>query len=346
MPAPAVVVSTLPQTIPADAPQLQLIGRFDRSDAAGPRCAWSASTVRLRFEGSALNVRLKSTGADFWEVFLDGHAVSTIEIIPAVELYTVGRDLTAGPHVIELVKRTEFNIGVTQLLGFQAEAQGQLLPAPAPRARRIEVIGDSISCGYGNEAPTKEEKFTPRRESAAITYAALAAHELEADYLCIAWSGKKLWPNNSILDHYDLVLPKEQKAAVWDFAAWSPDVVVINLGTNDFGVSDPQGAGWTAAYRALIQRLRRQYPQAWIYPTLGTMLGDWPAPRKPASTIRGYLTTITREFNAAGDTKVRFIDFGTQKPENGYGGSYHPSAKTHALMARQLVKTLRADLGW
>ena len=343
-PAPSTPPPALPVTVSPTDDALRYVGRFDRSDPKGPRCAWSASSVTVHFFGSALNVLLADTGDDFWEVFLDGQPTGAIEIRPDQTLYPVAAGLPAQEHIAELVKRSEFHVGVTQILGFQLDAQGKLLPVP-PRPHRIEVIGDSISCGYGNEAATKEEKFTPKAENATIAYGALAARQLDADYICIAWSGKKLWPNNSILDYYDRVLPPGDGAA-WDFSSWQPDVVVINLGTNDFGMTNPDGPGWVAAYKALLVRLRAQYPNAAIYCTLGTMLGDWPADRKPASLIRGYLTGLTGEFQAAGDTKIRFLDFGTQKPENGYGGSWHPSAKTHQLMADQLVKTLRQDLGW
>ena len=331
---------------PADG-NLRYVGRFDHSDAAGPRCAWSASTVIVRFRGTALNALLAGKGEDFWQVYLDGQPTEVIQLKEGQTRYEVATNLSAGEHQVELAKRTEFNVGFTQILGFQLSADGALLPAPPAPDRRIEVIGDSISCGYGNEAPTKEEKFTPLRENACIAYGALAARDLGADYVCVAWSGKKLWPNNSILDFYERILPESAGAsAPWDFAAYTPQAVIINLGTNDYGVADPDGPGWEAAYRALIQRLRKQYPDAWIYPTLGTMLGDWPAPRKPASTIRQCLTGLVAECQAAGDSRVRFIDFGTQLPADGFGGSWHPSAATHRKMAAKLTRTLKQDLKW
>lgn len=335
----------LPVKVTASDEHLRYIGRFDRSDPAGPRCAWSASAVMMKFRGTALNVLMKGEGQDYWQVFIDGRPTSVLELKPDQNVYSVAVDLPASEHTVALVKRTEAQVGTTGILGFQISEGGQVLPLHPASDRRLEVIGDSISCGYGNEAPTKEEKFTPLRENGTIAYGALAARQLGADYVCIAWSGKKLWPNNSILDYYGKTLPQD-KTDTWDFSKWQPNVVVINLGTNDFGKEDPDGKGWTDAYRALMQRLRKQYPDAWLYPTLGTMLGDWPAPRKPASAIRSYLTGLVSEFKAAGDQKVRFIDFGIQKPENGFGGSWHPSAKTHEAMASQLVAALQKDLGW
>ena len=344
----------LPVAVPAGEAALHYAGRFDFADPQGPRCAWSGSAVTVRFTGTALQAEVRDAGHDFLQVFVDGKPTSAIELQPASALYPVVSGLSAGEHAVTLVKRTEFHLGVVQFLGFRLDDGGKALPAPAP-TRRVEVIGDSISCGYGNEAAGKEERFSPATENGALAYGALAARACGADYVCVAWSGKKLWPNNSILDYYDRILPslgdngailQVPPGTAWDFAAWQPDVVVINLGTNDFGMENPDGAGWTAAYRSLLTRLRAQYPKAAIYCTLGTMLGDMPPERKPASTIRGYLAALAAEFQAAGDPQVRFLDFGTQDPANGYGAGYHPSVKTDHAMADRLAAAWKKDLGW
>lgn len=329
---------------PAD-PLVRYVGRFDRADASGPRCAWSASTVAVTITGGSLSVKIKDGGKNFWQIVVNGEAAGVLELQAGEHDYPVVSGLPAGRHTVELVKRTEASQGVTQLLGFQIDDASKLLPAPA-RARRIEVIGDSISCGYGNEAGRKEEHFTPKTENAWLAYGAVAARAVNADYVCVAWSGKKLWPDNSILDLYDRVLPAATERK-WDFAAWTPDVVVINLGTNDFNAKvNPDEAGWVAAYAAFIRQIRGRYPKAPIYCALGTMLSDWPPERKPRTVILGYLEKVIKQAGAAGGPPVRLIDFGVQNPENGYGADWHPNVKTNALMGGQLAATLKKDLGW
>ena len=331
--------------VAATDPQVRYVGRFDRTDAAGPRCAWSASTVAVTISGGSLSVKLKETGNDFWQVVVNGQPTSVLELQPGEHVYPVVADLPAGRHTVELVKRTEASQGITQVLGFQIDDSAKLLPTPA-RPRRIEVIGDSISCGYGNEAARKEENFTPVTENAWLAYGAVAARAVNADYVCVAWSGKKLWPNNSILDYYDRVLPAPTEHK-WDFTAWTPDVVVINLGTNDFNAKvNPEEAGWVEAYVGFIKQIRSRYPKAPIYCALGTMISDWPSERKPRTTILGYYDKVIAQANAAGGPPVRFLDMGVQKPENGYGANWHPNVKTNSLMGAQLVETLKKDLGW
>ena len=333
------------QEVSAADPLVRYVGRFDRNDPAGPRGTWSASAVMVAFTGDSLAVKLKDTGQNFWQVVLDGAPVGVLQLEASERIYPGVTGLAAGPHTVELVKRTEFFAGATQVEGFQLAAGGKLLPVPA-RAHRIEVIGDSISCGYGNEAPRKEDGFSNATENAWLAYGAVAAREVGADYVCVAWSGKKLWPNNSILDYYDRVLP-DAAAAKWDFSTWTPDVVVINLGTNDFNVKvNPEEAGWVAAYVDFIKQIHVRYPKAPIYCAVGTMTSDWPEDRKPRTTILGYLAKVIAQANAAGGPPVRLIDFGVQDAANGLGANWHPSAKTHALMGAQLARTLKTDLGW
>lgn len=340
----AVETAPLPVAITATDARLYYIGRFDTSKPEGPRCGWSASAVRLKFQGSDLNVRLSGKGKNFLQVVVDGKPASVIEIKDGQTLYPVVSGLPAGEHSVELMKRAEFSQGWIQFQGFQLNEGGRLLPV-TPLARKIEIVGDSISCGYGNEAAGKEVHFNPAEENAWKTYGAITARNVGAEYNCVAWSGKKLWPNNSILDYYDEVLPWERDIK-WDFSKWIPDVVLINLGTNDFNGQTPDEAGWIEAYKKFIAQIRKNYPAANIYLALGTMMSDWPEDRKPATTIRGWLKKIVADENANGDEKVRFIDFGTQKPENGLGADWHPSLATHQDMAAQLTTRLKQDLGW
>lgn len=335
--------AALPVAVAALDARVAYQGRFDRRDAAGPRCAWPASAVAIRFRGADLNVRLKGSDANRWQVEVDGIATAKLKSRGGEHRFRLASGLGAGEHTVRLVKGTETFFGVEQVLGFELSEGAVVLPLEAPR-HRIEVIGDSISAGYGNEAASQEEKFSPDTENAYFTYGAIAARELGAGYTCLAWSGRKMWPNNTVPELYDLALAQDP-ASTWDFSAPAPDVVLINLATNDFNGKNPDEAGWTGAYKAFIARLRGHYPKAALYCAIGTMMGDW-GEGKPLSTLRGYLSRMVAGIKAGGDDNVRIIDFGTQDGANGFGADWHPNVKTHRIMAAQLVKTLHDDLGW
>ena len=328
---------------PAD-PLIRYVGRFDDREVGVRRAAWSASTVAFTVSGGSVAVTLRDKGANLWQVVIDGQPAAVLTLEAGEKSYPVATALPAGSHLIELVKRTEAGIGTSDFIGLKIDDTAKLLPTPA-RTRRIEIIGDSISCGFGNEAASQNDKFTPGTENAWLAYGAVAARAVNADYMCIAWSGKKLWPDNTIVEFYDRVLP-HSPGPLWDFTRQVPDVVVITLGTNDFGKVNPDEAGWVAAYVGFIQRVRTHYPKAVVYCASSPMMGDFKSERKPRTTIAGYLDKVVAQANAAGGPPVRLIDFATQKMENGIGAAWHPSAKTHAIMGEQLAAALKKDLGW
>jgi lysophospholipase L1-like esterase len=325
---------------------IRIVGRFDARDPAGPRVAWAGSTIAVKFEGAALNVRLKSTGADEVQVVVDGAPTSVLKLSKEAALYKAASGLTGKSHTVELFKRTEPLVGTMQLLGFQVSKGGRLLPNPTTLTRRIEVVGDSITCGYGNEAAKESEHFTPGTENNYQAYGAMAARDLKAEYVAVAWSGKWLFGNNAIPLLYDLALPNDPQSK-WEFKYWVPQVVVVNLGTNDFGPRNPTEQEWQDAYKAFIARLRTNYPQCHVFCAVGSMMSDsYPPGRKALSTIRGYTTGLVEALKKAGDKKVHYVEFDVQDLKNGIGADWHPSVKTHRLMADRLVAAVKKELGW
>ena len=336
----------LPQEINPDNAALRYVGRFDRRDAAGPRAAWSNSAVEIHFKGTAAAIKLKSEGRDQYQVVVDGKATTVVQPGAGMGVYSLARDLAAGEHTVQLVRRTEAHTGVVQVLGVELEKGAELLPA-AKVERCVEVIGDSISCGYGNEGANQDEHFTPGTENGWLTYGALAARRFGADYHCIAWSGRKLWPDHTIVSIYEEALP-EDAASKWDFKGVLPQVVVINLGTNDFGPGIPEEKGWTGAYKAFVGTIRKHNPEGHIFLASGPLMSDsWPPDVKALSALKGYLDKVVADLAQAGDKRVHRIDFAPQDGnKDGLGSDWHPSLKTHAKMAAKLEEAIGKELGW
>src|SRR6185295_687477 len=122
---------------------------------------------------------------------VDGQPASVIVADPAKTVYAAATGLPDKEHTLELFKRTEPLVGTTQFLGLQIP-KGKLLPLPARAKRRIEIVGDSISCGYGNESANQNEHFEPKTENNYLAYGAVAARAVGAEYVSVAWSGKWL----------------------------------------------------------------------------------------------------------------------------------------------------------
>jgi lysophospholipase L1-like esterase len=123
-----------------------------------------------------------------------------------------------------------------------------------------------------------------------------------------------------------------------------PQVVVINLGTNDFAKGDP-GTPYETAYLAFLDVVRRHYPNAWLFLTIGSMLSD-----PSLGQAKRHLASVAKARTDAGDSKVATFDLGTQ--DLGADGSiptgcdWHPNAADHQRMAGLLQAQLEQRLGW
>ncbi len=339
----------LPEKIAPTDPNIALIGRFDLRDKEGPRCAWPGSSIRIKFSGTAANALLKSTadGGDYVEAIVDGKPGNTLALKKGPNTFEAASGLPDGEHTLEIFKRTEAFANNIQLLGFQLEAGKKLLPPPTPLSRRIELVGDSITCGYGNEGPNQNEHFKPATENNYLAYGPIAARAVNADCVEIAWSGKKLAPDNAIPELYDYALPTD-KSSTWDFSKYVADAVIINLGTNDFGKGNPDEKMWTTAYVTFIQRIRKNYPKAHIFCAVGSMMSDnWPKDQKALTTVKNYINTVIETLQKDGDKNVHFLEFATQDGNaDGLGSDWHPSVKTHQKMGEKLAAALKKELGW
>src|SRR5689334_2024684 len=111
-------VAPLPVEVSFKDPNIRLVGRFDRRDPAGPRCAWAGSAILVKFKGTALNVVLKASGSDRIQVVVDGVPSSVLTTSKETTLYRAASGLSDEEHTVELFKRTEPFVGQLQLAGF------------------------------------------------------------------------------------------------------------------------------------------------------------------------------------------------------------------------------------
>jgi GDSL-like Lipase/Acylhydrolase family/Carbohydrate esterase 2 N-terminal len=321
-------------------PNVRLIGRFLSDQKGGYSCEWPGSAVQFYARGSLVTVHFKaSTPNDRWQVDIDGTATEVLKLDPAQENYDVSMpDLKR--HLVTLVRRTECFSGETLWKG----ADNGAMPLPQPPGRSIQIVGDSISAGFGVDGKTKEDAYSFDTANAYMTYGSIAARALKADCTIIAWSGRKMWPNNTIPEIYDFALPNASRGQSQFLDRSFTDAVLVNLATNDFGAGVPDKAKWTAAYTGFVRKLRTRFPNAHIYLATGSMMSDnWPPKENHLTTLKGYLDSVK---SSIFDKKIHRIDFAVQDEKDGIGSQWHPNAATQGKMAKVLVEALRNDLGW
>jgi len=330
---------------PATLALVHYLGRFDTSDSAGPKFAWPGSAIVATFTGTGIAVQLAdgstSSASNYFVVVVDGATPNAIQTNSATQAYTLASGLASGQHTIVLTKRTESFVGVVQFLGFQPQG-GSLVPSPEPFVRRIELVGDSITCGYGDLGNGPNCTWSSATEDVTITYGELAAQQLSAQATVIAYSGIGVYRNvdgsttNLMSTRFERTLA-DDPTSQWGFTTPPPDVVVINLGTNDFGAGDP-GQGYVTAYVALLRQVRQHYANAYIICASSPMLGS-----PSHDTQASYLQAAISQF---GDARVSYLDFATQDTTTGLGCDWHPGPLTHQQMATVLTTQIRAAVGW
>lgn len=306
---------------------------------------WPGSSIRANFSGSTLEIILDDkTGDNFYNVIIDGkdHQPVVLDCKKNEHRYAVADDLSAGEHSVLIFRRTEGFSGPTRFGGLVLAEDGELLPPPAAPERKIEFYGNSITCGMGNEAPDDGKDDDNSQRNNYLAYGAITARLLDAEYRCIAKSGIGImisWFPMIMPEYYDRIDPADSTRR-WDFSQWTPDVVVVNLFQNDSWLMDrlnpvPTDAERVAAYAEFIQTLRRHYPDAAIFCTLGSMDAT-----KPGSPWPGYIEKAVAQRRQAGDENLYtyFFEFD--------GFSKHPRVRHHQKNAGELAAFIRAKVGW
>ncbi|MGB0562340.1 MAG: SGNH/GDSL hydrolase family protein [Spirulinaceae cyanobacterium] len=348
---------------PANHPAFRYVGRFANLDQSIPhnlapvQFVWSASQIQWRFTGQSCTALLHADPhpeglCNYFEVRLDGHRATTLKLDPNQTRYDLAADLEPGEHTLTLVKRTEAFFPVVTFRGVELDDGAELLLVGAIPPYRLEFIGDSITCGYGNEARSGEEPFSDATENAYQSYAAIAARLLNADGVTICRSGFGLVQNYdrttepTMLHLYDRTLYEDPSP--WHFPDPIPDAVLINLGTNDFAHAPPERGLFVSAYVALIRTVRSHYPQTPIVALIGPILADtWPnnpetdAPFPTLTLTRQYLQQVQHRLAGAGEAAITIVELTPQTPERGYGADFHPNLAQHQLNGQELADVLR-----
>jgi lysophospholipase L1-like esterase len=315
---------------------IHFYGRWDATPASG----WPGSAIAARFSGTGLQAMVHETGDDWLEVTIDGTAQPAVHLTNGTQTITLAAGLAVGEHEVLVAKRTESYVGTLRFDGFV----GATL-IPSPRATRtIELIGDSITAGYG-VLGTSPCAFSDATEAEPHAWGALAATQLNAAHLAIAYSGIGMYRNccngqppggDTMPVRYGRTFA-DQAGSTWDFHE-VPDVVVIGLGTNDFNGGDP-GLGFETAYEAFIaDQVRPHAPGVPILLATSAMLGG-----TEHAAHRARLDAIAAHF---ADPKIAVVEIPEQLQADGYGCDYHPNEVTARKMADALVPAIRAATSW
>ena len=320
-------------------------GRNYEPADGGVAFSYTATGIDFSFYGTALAVFLDSTCfteklESYVTVYVDDLAPKVVKIT-AAKYYTVAKDLDAETiHNVKIRKRSEANSGAAIVRRIKIDRGGRFYTAlPDSRTRKIQVLGDSITCGVGNLwTKSGEPENGLDYEDGNATYATMLADRFGAKLDVCAISGigignakNEPWPLLPVYEKED-----NRSDAPFDFSAFVPDVVIIGLGTNDDAFRNTGSEFYTRACE-YVYTVREHYPDAVILWAYGVMT------QNNMDNIRRVIDDLTK----LGDDKLAFVRLERPADDELPMGLYgHPSMKTHERMAKVIGDTIADLLHW
>jgi lysophospholipase L1-like esterase len=326
----------------ADHPYIQYTGRIDFTNPKRPRFWQPGVSITMKFTGADCQVILNDeilwdTKHNYLEIVVDGNVIR-IQTKTKTDTITVARNLSAGIHTLTICKNTEANIGFLELVGIRCK---QLIQPAAKPGRKIEFIGNSITCGTGSDLsgiPCGKGLWEDQH-NAYLSYGPVTARTLKAQYHLSAVSGIGLMHSccnmNIIMPQVFDKVSMRNDTIQWDFKKYQPDVVTICLGQND-GIQD--SSEFSENYITFIKRLRSYYPNATLI-CLSSPMAD----ARLAAFMKRVVKGIVNKMNRTGDRKISSYFFSKQY-HNGCDG--HPDLAEHRLIANELIEFIKKKMNW
>lgn len=326
---------------PADS-RISYMGRVDDRDPARPRIGYPGVTIRFRFDGRSAVVRMSTDSENAYvAVILDGGEPVMHHLAKGANSITLEAK-AAGPHAAEIVKRTETWQGIITFEGVTLAKDGGMLAALPLPARKLMFIGDSVTCGAGIEHVTcKEDGFKP--SDGYDSYGMLLGRRLDAQAHLVCFGGRGVVRDyrglRDVLNapqFFDLAIAADgAQGAPWQHARFTPDGIVISLGTNDWNKQkdDPlTEQEFVGTYLKFIPAIRAQYPMAEIFLTQGSITGD--------PLLREWVREAVTKSH---DAHVHWLE---SKHYPGSECDAHPTKADHRRIADDFEPEMRMVLGW
>lgn len=329
--------------VDADHPHIQYLGRVSMANPKAPAFSWTGVSVRVRFTGPSISVRLRDTH-NRYTVLIDGIERGLLEARAEQEEYPLAHNLGEGTHELQLIKRHESNFTKAEFLGVRLSDGHTLQPPPDRSMLRMEFIGDSYVACYGCELNRRDgdDQDYRRFTNVSRSFGTLVAKHYGAEVMVNAYSGKGLVRNASndtsgrtFAAYYERTLHVGEDLGwprdTWSFSSWVPRLVVIHLGINDFVGKTAQPASQDAfveRYAQFLQALRGRYPGA-RFVLMSTT--DW-----PYGLLRPAVEKVMQRQTAAGHQDTTHLHYYMQ----GDALHWHPSVKQHEYIAARLIELI------
>ncbi|MDP3437485.1 MAG: SGNH/GDSL hydrolase family protein [Bacteroidales bacterium] len=339
----AMALLNLKKEIPGDHSNIRYTGRIVKNEDGSVSFDWSGSYMELKFTGSFLAIKVSDTRKNYYNLFVNGVEQGVVETFGKDSVIVLASGLKGKNNVVRLQKRSEGEQGKSTIHTLYLSKTGKILEYNPGRTRHIEFIGNSLTVGFGTEGKSKDEKFLASTENCNLAFGAIISRYFNADYTLIAHSGwgavrnygdtsrvSRISMKDKMLQTFDM-----EPGQMWNFTSYKPDIVVINLGSNDFSTKPhPLKEEFLGAYSIIIDRLREKY-------------GD--VPILCVAPNRGPAFEYLQEFvRARADKRLHFTAYlqGVYNSDSDLGSVGHPNYSGQQKLAMVLIPYISTATGW
>ncbi len=307
---------------------------------------WSSSGFTFSFKGSGAKATFVSNAPGgnnaYIKIYVDGVWQRDVELSKTyTSNFTLAESLDPTvEHTIKVVKRTNARSSTAGLRTLSI-TDGEKLAPKAASEKLIEFIGDSITVGYSTVAGSATSWSTATEDSTK-TYSEQIANYFGADYTVTAISGRGIARNTG--GDTDKLLPAiygqldayNKPGEAYDFSA-QPDVIIINLGTNDensYGKGTLTAAEFKESLKAFLKDVRKRNPNAFILYTYGLMTVG----------LKGVIKQTIEELISEGDSNMAYMTL--QLCEGSEKAIGHPTAEAYVSRGEAIIEKIASHMGW
>jgi lysophospholipase L1-like esterase len=348
--------------------------------------AYSGAGAAFTFVGTKLDITFagNQTGAGGKNariaVYVGGERKADILMAQKERTVTVYYNKTelTTPIEVRIIKLSESSESLAGIKKITVTAFSDYGIKPAAqKTLKMEFIGDSITAAYGIDDIGNKESFKTATEDVTKTYVYKTAKAFNADFSMVCVSGIGIISNgvqNNGNKNTNNVMPLiydktgsqtylgEERlpggltplSQVWDFNKFQPDIVVINLGTNDNGYVTwsnkthitARGNEFAEGYVKFLKDIRAKNPNAKILCTINLMSAEdiWPYIQKAVSDYKAQ--TGENDSNIAA-FKLPAQDVGWNGVTGtNIGTDWHPLENSNVKAAKALVTEIERFTGW
>lgn len=327
---------------------IRIIGRSSTDEKNKVAIGWSGTSITVGFTGTELEAYLNVYNS-LYDVFVDGEKEPSVVINHVDAKYTkphftVVKDLKPGDHYVTLVRAADYFSKDDYFLGFRIKGKANKNALPPRQKHKIQFIGNSITSGYAVFGEPPYKTFDASSEDYFYGFAGQTALMLNAEAHCISECGHGLLRNGDLSTKDVLPILYERTTqsdtSKWNHQEWIPDLIFINLGTNDYNKGAPDSVEFVDSTVSFVKRLRSYYPEA------GIIIGSGPMIMNNLKLCRSTLTDAVNKINSNGDKNVYRFIFKTFYDDDGNPVYAHPDKAKAFKDATALTTWIKETFGW